>query len=197
MLYTGKGDSGTTKLFSSGPGIRHSKTDPVFEALGSLDELNSLLGLIRSQYKDISITIPRKIYLSILISGVQEALFVIQAELAGAPKRLKKATVKEMEALINSIEKQLPVIKTFTISGEHVISAWCDYARAVSRRVERAVLRYKENSGRLSEVSCTYLNRLSSLLYALARITAYQKDAVEKAPTYEHSIKRKKTPTIT
>ena len=174
MLYTGKGDDGTTYFFGSKK--RFGKHTPLVEALGTLDELNSLLGLIRAKVKK-----DRK-----EIEQVQQDLFIIQAELAGADMKIEEKKVRDMERRIGEIEKRLPVIKTFFIPGASEQSALYDYARTVARRAERRVVALKMVSklhkGAVSVFSLAYLNRLSSLLYAHARLAALGRK--EKKPNY-------------
>lgn len=186
MFYTGKGDKGDTNLFSSKPGERLSKTKPVFEVLGTMDELNSLLGLCRSRSKNFTINLEGKtIPAAGIFHELQEALFIVQAELAGADKHLGESAVKKLEALIRAIEKEIPPIAEFRVTGEVELGAWCDFARALSRRAERALLNYAEkNPEAVSENTRKYLNRLSSVLYALARVITRQSGASEKPPTY-------------
>ena len=189
MLYTRKGDKGTSKLFCSKPGERLSKTDTVFEALGEIDQLNSLLGLCRAYNKNTFIRVKRKkVSVAEIVRSVQDALFVVQAELAGAPKKIKKSALDEMETLINDIEKEMPTIKTFRLSGETKESSWFDYTRAVARHAERkALVHAHKHPKAVSQTTRQFLNRLSSLLYACGRVIAHQKGAKEKPPTYKAS----------
>lgn len=169
MLYTGKGDDGTTSAYGSNK--RFSKDSQIVSALGSLDEINSLLGLckIKCEFEDI-------------IQNVQQNLFIIQAEVAGADKTISKKKIEEVEGIINDIESKLPKIDSFFIAGSCESSALLDYARSVSRRTEREVVKVKDLVG---ENTLAYLNRLSSLLYALARLSVHKNDITESAPTYE------------
>ena len=109
-------------------------------------------------------------------------LFIIQAEVAGADKTISKEKVQDLEEIINRIEKELPKIDSFFVSGSCESSALFDHARSVSRRAEREVVKIKESAG---EYTLAYLNRLSSILYALARLSAHKNDITESAPTYE------------
>src|SRR3989338_10353654 len=114
-LFTGKGDKGTTKLFDSQSGVRVSKSSPIFECLGQLDELNTLTGWCK-------VAVPEDFVVEgkngkELLHDVQNHLFTIQAEVAGAPKSVPQESVEELSALINTIEKQLPEIKTFFVTG--------------------------------------------------------------------------------
>ena len=179
MLYTGKGDDGTTYFFGSK--TRFAKDTPLAEALGTCDELVSLLGFVK-----VKIRSERS-----LIGEVQQNLFIIQAELAGADKKIVEQKVKDMEERINAIEKKLPPIKTFFVPGANEKSALYDLARTVARRAERRVValnpetRFRNQVSGISKWSLAYLNRLSSLLYALARLHAQKGGKVEKKPHYK------------
>ncbi len=174
MLYTRKGDQGTTKVINSKD--RLSKSSALFEALGSIDEINSFLGLCKVKSAD---------EIAKMIHGIQENLFIAQAELAGAPMSLSPAKVQELEAITDNIEKILPPIKTFFISGGTELAALFDTARTVARRAERRVVAAKEAEGlKISPDTLAYLNRLSSALYALARYANHQAGISELAPTY-------------
>jgi cob(I)alamin adenosyltransferase len=153
-LFTGKGDDGTTYFFGSKE--RFGKDTPLVEALGTCDELNSLLGLLRAK-------IPVE---AEIIEKVQQNLFIIQAELAGADKQIVEEKVKKLEEIINTIEGELPPIKTFFVPGANETSALFDYTRTVARRAERRVIALEKKP---SKWTLAYLNRLSSLLYAKAR----------------------------
>lgn len=178
MLYTRKGDGGDTAFFDSKD--RFSKGSLRTELLGSLDELNSLLGVCKAKSTGI-ILVEKPLPDTIL--EVQENLFTIQAIVAGAPKELDEKKIEVMEATIDAIEKELPPIKTFLIPGGTEVSALFDYARAVSRRVERCAVRYGEDA-ELSRPVRQYLNRLSSLLYAIVRFVNKIADAKEIPPSY-------------
>jgi cob(I)alamin adenosyltransferase len=180
MLYTGKGDGGTTTLFGSKERI--PKTAPLPEALGAADELNSLLGLCYAE-PEASVTKLDDAPLTALVRGIQENLFIVQAELSGAQKNISEEKLHEAEAVINRIESLLPPIKGFTIAGETHLSALFDYARAVSRRVERRVLAASADR-ELTPSTRAYLNRLSSILFALARYSAFQSGKQEQNPRY-------------
>ena len=176
MLYTRKGDGGTTKTF--GCDQRISKSSAMAEALGSLDEINSLLGWCKVK-AGTSETAK-------IIDRTQHNLFIIQAELAGADKHLTAEKVIEAEAIVDGIEKQLPPITTFFVSGGTELGAMFDVARTIARRAERRVVAvHEEGTVKLGEATMRYLNRLSSLLYALARLTNHQSGIAEEKPTYE------------
>ncbi len=169
-LYTGKGDDGTTYFFGSKE--RFGKETPLVEALGTLDELNSFVGVLRAKIKKDSEE----------LEGVQQNLFIIQAELAGAEMKIEEKKVRDMEQRIGEIEKMLPPIKTFFVPGANEKSALYDFARTIARRAERRVVALEKKP---SQWSLAYMNRLSSLLYAHARLQAQGKGKQEKKPTYK------------
>lgn len=183
MLYTRKGDKGDTYFFDSKN--RFSKSGERAEALGALDELNSLLGVCKAKSREADIKVNEQA-LPEIIEGVQQNLFIIQAALAGADKTITQEKVDAAEKIIDGIEKELPEIKTFFLAGGTELSGLLDYARAVSRKAERRVVKYLE----MGEIEVApevraYLNRLSSLLYALVRIVNFKSSAKETPPTYK------------
>lgn len=174
MLYTKKGDNGTTKTF--GCDQRISKSSAIAEALGSLDEINSFIGICKCQDNDHSN----------LLNQVQEDLFIIQAQVAGADKKIEQAKIKKLEEIVDGIEKELPPITTFLISGANELSANFDFARTIARRAERRVVAVaEENLAKIEPETLAYLNRLSSLFYALARHSAHKSGIKESAPDYK------------
>lgn len=184
-LYTGKGDKGDTGFLNSKKRI--SKGSPRPEALGTLDELNSLLGVVKT-HEEASFSVAETGEdIKKILSFVQQNLFIIGSELAGGDKTISEQKVKYVEATITSIEKELPEIKHFRIPGGTHVSALLDYARAVSRRLERKVIVAceEEEDVRVGEHSRQFLNRLSSLLYALARLANRKSGINEELPTYE------------
>jgi len=183
-FFTGKGDSGTTKLFDSPQGVRVSKSSPIFECLGQLDELNSVVGWCK-------VGVPKGFVVegrlgTDILREVQDHLFTIQAEVAGAPKTVPTESVEAVSALIKSIESQLPEVKTFLVPGGTEFSARLDIARAISRRAERRLVMLHELGDRaVSESSRAYANRLSSLFYALTRFANHLSGVVETPPAYK------------
>ena len=103
MLYTRKGDAGTTKDFKSGPGQRKSKSSCQTEALGALDELNSFLGLAKVKSVEANWKVDGKSPVQI-VHWVQNCLFSVQAETAGADKKVGQEKVAETESLIDAME---------------------------------------------------------------------------------------------
>jgi len=185
-LFTGKGDKGTTKLFDSPPGVRVTKSSPIFECLGQLDELNTLVGWCKVAAPEDFLVEGEQC--GTLLHDVQDHLFTIQAEVAGAPKSVPQESVEKLSTLINSIEKELPEIRTFFVPGGTEFSARLDVARAVSRRTERRLITLHESGERIiSEQSRAYANRLSSLFYALTRLANHRAGVAENPPNYRGS----------
>lgn len=182
-LFTGKGDKGTTKLFDSPKGVRVTKSSPIFECLGQLDELNTLVGWCKVECPD-DFPIGDKQGKNVLLD-VQHHIFTILAEVAGAKKSVPQESVEELSAIINTIEKELPEIKTFFAPGGTEFSARLDITRAVSRRAERRLVTLHESGERaVSESSRAYTNRLSSLFYALTRLANKRAGVTEAPPEY-------------
>ncbi|KKT28457.1 ATP:cob(I)alamin adenosyltransferase [Candidatus Giovannonibacteria bacterium RIFCSPLOWO2_12_FULL_44_25] len=179
-FYTGQGDTGETSLFGCPQKV--SKTNPKIEALGAVDELNSYLGVCKSLAADENV---KKALL-----GAQENLFIIQAELAGAEKRLDEAKLKSLEKTIDELGEFVGPITKFTIAGGEPLSAHLDYARAVCRKAERFTAELQEEAkpplGGLAPkwLALAYLNRLSSLLFVLARYTNKKAGVSEDHPAY-------------
>ncbi|MDP4007273.1 MAG: cob(I)yrinic acid a,c-diamide adenosyltransferase [bacterium] len=176
LFYTGKGDKGASFIGKK----KYPKDSPIIETLGDLDELNSLLGVIRSTAKrDLS----QKLFL------VQESLFIIQARVAWLMSKkfhspqITKAKVRAMEQEIKGMEKKVKPDRGFIISGENEEASWLDLARSVSRRAERSLVRLNKKH-KLPQELLTYLNRLSSYLYALARLETAKAKTKEKKPRY-------------
>lgn len=177
MLYTGKGDSGTTTAFGCDQGLI-SKSSELPEALGALDELNAFLGLVKMRGTGE----PR---IADALREAQEQLFIVQAEIAGADKRAGKDAVKQVEKLVNEIEKEISPLKGFAIAGGTELSALLDVARTLARRAERRVIAAKDARSCVpSGEMLAYLNRLSSLLFALARLANHRAGIAEETPRY-------------
>ena len=202
MLYTRKGDSGSSVLIKNGPAV--PKSSALIEAMGALDEINSFLGLCKVKAQkavSFEFTIPddepttpkpasgaARIPLAFLVHEMQEALFTIQAEIVTPEKYMVPQTyVRKLELLIAQIEKEIPAVTSFCIAGGTEVAALLDIARSLARRAERAVISaidLQETS--ISASSRAYLNRLSSALYAMARYANYQAGATETHPSYLH-----------
>jgi cob(I)alamin adenosyltransferase len=182
MLFTGKGDDGTTKLFGCDQWM--SKSSTIAEALGSVDEINALIGVLKMNAGDV-VAVGGLSYHA-LLSDVQQDLFVVQAQLAGADKEMDTERVVKMETWINAVEAELPPITSFFVSGGTELGALADYARTVARRAERRVVAVmdEEKTSEGKPPVLVYMNRLSSLLYALARLANYRAGIDEEKPHY-------------
>lgn len=184
MLYTRKGDTGTTTAFGCDQ-QRISKTSELPEALGALDELNAAVGVAKAQAKSAHSWATDWRDIATTLHEVQESLFIIQAEVAGAEKHLAQDAVAGVEMRINTIEKQIPKLTGFSIAGGTPLSSSLDLARTVARRAERRVLEvHEKNIRELPPQTLAYLNRLSSLLFALARLANHVEGVAEENPRY-------------
>ncbi|MFW6051626.1 MAG: cob(I)yrinic acid a,c-diamide adenosyltransferase [Myxococcota bacterium] len=164
-IYTKTGDSGATGLFG---GARVSKAHARVRAYGEVDELNAALGLARA-FLPAGET-------SELLQSIQSELFDIGAELASTPDRVAKggvplvqdADVERLERAIDTYEARLPALETFVLPGGSAAGAHLHLARTVCRRAERVVIALTEQDALRGEV-LRYLNRLSDVLFVLAR----------------------------
>ena len=179
-LYTRHGDGGETGLFGARGRVR--KDHVRVEAYGQVDELNAVLGL--------ALALEPHTFARELLEGVQRDLFTIGAELA-TPDRAKLAKalggppigppqVAGLERAIDRYDAQLPPLKQFILPGGVPKAAALQLARAVCRRAERAVVRFHraQKTGRPSSV-VPYLNRLSDLLFVLARVANHAAGSAE------------------
>ncbi len=163
-IYTKTGDKGDTGLVG---GQRIPKDALRIEAYGSVDELNSVIGIIRSDNANSEI--------DRILAPVQNHLFELGADLA-TPRSLDKKSIKRvehqdvqaLEKSIDSVESHLKPLKNFILPGGLPVAARLHFARTVCRRAERAVVRLSRNED-IGEIVTTYLNRLSDLLFVLAR----------------------------
>ncbi len=184
-LFTGKGDLGTTKTLKQGKGERISKSSCLTEALGTVDELNSFLGLCKVRAKKFRWKVSDLSFQQI-VNQAQQDLFIVQAELAGAKKTIKASKLGEIEDLVAEMERQMPPIKTFFVSGGTEEAALFDFARTLARRAEREVIRaVGVGEAEIGDNTRAYLNRLSTLFYAMARLINHLSGIKEEPPTYE------------
>ncbi len=159
-LYTKTGDKGETGLAS---GTRVKKVDQRIIAIGDVDELNSFIGLARTEakYKPESDD-------DSLLETVQSELFKIGAILAGADFQITSEEVAQIESHIDAATSEVQPLSNFILPGGSKYASLLHVCRSVSRRAERSVLLLKETAP-VSEQLCIYLNRLSDLFFALAR----------------------------
>lgn len=156
VIYTRRGDAGTSILCD---GNVVAKDDARVHALGDIDELNSFLGLIKFYTRHR------------LIDKIQEKLFEIGAELGDYQLvgLIKQRDWQDLEKIIDKEAKVIGKITHFVYSGKTTNSALFDVARAICRRAERSYVEHKRKGKHNSE-TLRYLNRLSTLLFVLARV---------------------------
>jgi cob(I)alamin adenosyltransferase len=180
-IYTKTGDNGTTGLIG---GKRVPKDSPYIEACGALDEVNALIGVVRSY--ELSDPIDSVLQL------IQDDLFTIGAEIANPDRKDRKnpeiggLEIGRLEREIDAIEKGLKPLKQFILPGGSIPGAKLHLARAVARRAERqCVTLFRTEKGNPSILR--YLNRLSDLCFVLARHINQQKSVPESHPTFGRS----------
>jgi len=167
-IYTKTGDSGETGLFG---GDRVSKASSRVDAYGEVDELNSVLGVVRTGQlgKDAPDAFDA------LLATIQSRLFDVGAELANAKGKdmgiplVNDYDITQMEQAIDKAEEEVPPLKTFVLPGGSRLAADLHIARTVCRRAERRVVALAAEAEVRLEV-IRYLNRLSDLLFTLARL---------------------------
>lgn len=169
-IYTRKGDTGNTSLYG---GEKISKNSDRIEAYGTVDELNSILGVALANS-------PAERTIEIL-KLLQQDLFVLGADLATPPEskprieRIKNKDIEHLEAIIDKLQNNLPALKHFILPGGNRCGANLHLARTVCRRAERAAVAcYEVNNKQVSKETIIYLNRLSDLLFVLARYENHQ-----------------------
>lgn len=180
MIYTRKGDDGMSGLFENNNRI--SKDELVFDTLGTLDELNSWIGYLKSHEREKKVC--EGIFFDMFLH-VQELLFIIQAEIAGADKHITKEHMEKFEKYIETLESKFPPIKSFIIPGATEYGALCDIARTVARRGERFIVALKKKEEmHITEGSVQCINRCSSFLYACARASDAYESGERNSPSY-------------
>lgn len=157
-VYTKTGDKGKTGTAS---GKRVSKSSKIIQAIGSIDELNSYLGIIGK------------------FTDVQRNLFTINSILSGAKLQLPKDAIKKMEREIDEMEERMPVLANFIIYSGTPRATKIYYARALCRRAER-ILVAASDSKHPNLDKLAYLNRLSDYLFTIARYTNFKKKVKEE-----------------
>lgn len=174
-IYTRTGDAGETSLFDN---TRVSKADPRVEAYGEVDELNACLGAARAAGLDLD--------LSSTLEQVQRDLFAVGARLADPSSRIAgrvtkaavtDADVGRLEQAIDTLEQSLEPLRRFVLPGGSPAGAWLHLARTVCRRAERRVVSLGPHA--VEPVVLAYLNRLSDLLFVMARAANHRARAPE------------------
>jgi len=173
-IYTRKGDGGTTSLIG---GSRVPKHHLRIECYGTVDELNSYIGLIRDQNIDEK-------HISTLLE-IQDRLFTLGALLAAEPGKskmklpqLSDADITFLENEIDSMDEELEEMKSFVLPGGNTVVSYSHIARCVCRRAERIAVHLNEES-EVNEIIIRYLNRLSDYLFTLSRKLTKELNAKE------------------
>jgi cob(I)alamin adenosyltransferase len=175
MIYTKTGDAGETALFD---GTRVSKSDPRVDAYGGVDELNAWLGLARSARPDEDV--------DGVLDHIQRDLFALGAMLADPSHKiatrvgkatLTNADVTRLERAIDTFEAALPPLRRFILAGGSPAGAMLHLSRTVCRRAERSAVAL--GSGAVDPVAITYMNRLSDLLFVMARLVNHRAGIAE------------------
>lgn len=176
-IYTKTGDDGTTGLLSS---HRVAKDHARIEAYGTVDELNSVLGVARSNGLEVG--------LDAITALIQEDLFVVGSALADPDpagpfhSAVQPDRVRKLESIIDELEAELPRLTVFILPGGTTAAAHLHLARTVCRRAERGLVALGRQPGEaVPEVLTVYLNRLSDLLFVMAR-AANQRSGVADNP---------------
>ena len=180
-VYTKTGDTGTTALFG---GTRVSKHNIRIESYGTVDELNSHIGLVRDQDMNVA-------YKKVLVE-VQDRLFTVGAILATPPEKellkngqprlqnlgIIESDIEFLEKEIDAMEEALPPMTHFVLPGGHPTVSYCHIARCVCRRAERLAVHLNDIEP-TDEMVIKYLNRLSDYLFVLARKLSHDLKADE------------------
>ena len=181
-VYTKTGDAGETSLVD---GSRVSKNDLRVAAYGDVDELNSLLGLARVGLQDQQ--------LDNELGKIQNELFIVGADLASPltiqVPRVDESHITEMEQLIDSLLEELEPLREFILPGGTQLGATLHLARCVARRAERCIVALL-NEAEINPHSLTYLNRLSDLLFVMARVANHRADVKEQSANFSSRGKK-------
>lgn len=175
-IYTKTGDKGNTSLIG---GTKVPKNDIRIETYGTVDELNSWIGLINDQLNDAEFRLELK--------EIQDRLFTIGSSLATDAEKepkmklpdLHEEDIKFLEKRIDEMTAQLPPMKSFILPGGHVTVSSIHIVRCVCRRAERLAVNMQQHELFIDEKVIQYLNRLSDYLFTLARYVAQKLGAVE------------------
>lgn len=174
-IYTKTGDKGETSLIG---GTRVKKSHARIEAYGTVDELNSFIGVVRDQ----EVNQKRQA----LFSEIQDRLFTIGSTLATDPDRdtkiqtpdLHEEDIQFLEKEMDALDQNLPPLRNFILPGGHVAVSFCHVARTVCRRAERLSIALQEDS-LVDDLIIKYLNRLSDFLFVLSRAISQELGAQE------------------
>jgi cob(I)alamin adenosyltransferase len=172
-IYTRTGDDGSTGLVN---GSRTSKSNPRVEAYGEVDEVNAMIGLARAEGLDADI--------DVILETVQRDLFALGSRLADSGERVPDRVIRidvgpdavaQLEQWIDVLDAELPALTRFVLPGGDRAAAAIHVARTVCRRAERRMVAL----GSLAPIYLTYINRLSDLLFVVARAVNRRNDVPE------------------
>jgi cob(I)alamin adenosyltransferase len=174
-IYTKTGDKGSTSLIG---GTKVPKSHLRIESYGTVDELNSFIGLLGDHLPPSFPT---------LIREIQDRLFTIGSSLACDPEKepkfaipdLHEADIQVLEKAIDTMDAELPAMKSFILPGGHPAISTAHVARCVCRRAERCCVRLQEETGTVQPLVLQYLNRLSDYLFQLARFIGHRLEVPE------------------
>lgn len=175
-IYTKTGDKGGTSLIG---GVRVPKSHLRIESYGTIDELNSFIGMVGDMAANEAIVAE--------LREIQDRLFTIGSELATAPDKqvkmklpdLHEADITWLEERIDKMNEVLPEMRSFIIPGGNLASSTCHVARCVCRRAERICVSMTEHNEHVPELILPYLNRLSDYLFVLCRYIGHINNAPE------------------
>ena len=175
-IYTKTGDRGKTSLIG---GTKVLKSDPRIEAYGTVDELNSYIGLVSDFSGDD--------HMKNILKEIQDRLFTIGSELACDPGKKTKVSIPDLEESdvellekeIDKMDEQLPAMKHFILPGGLPAVSFTHIARCVCRRAERGCVNLQEKEGTVDYLIIKYLNRLSDYLFTLARYLGMKNHTAE------------------
>lgn len=174
-IYTKKGDKGETSLIG---GVRVPKHHIRIDSYGTIDELNSNIGIVRSGVKDDMNTN--------VLAEIQDRLFTIGSLLASAPQSnmivpdLHESDITLLENTIDAMNTELPELKSFILPAGSLEISYCHVVRCVCRRAERLVVLLNENE-EVHPLIIPYLNRLSDYFFVLARYVGFKQQITEVA----------------
>jgi cob(I)alamin adenosyltransferase len=175
-IYTKTGDKGKTSLIG---GTKVLKSDLRIEAYGTIDELNSWIGLVSDYFNDI--------HANNILKAIQDRLFTIGSSLACDPEKetkliipdLHEADITLLEKTIDAMNEVLPEMKHFILAGGHSSVSITHIARCVCRRAERSCVNLEAHAGHVDPLIIKYLNRLSDYLFVLSRYLGKINNALE------------------
>ncbi len=175
-IYTKTGDKGKTALIG---GTKVAKSHFRIEAYGTVDELNSYIGLVSDHFDNE--------HFRLLLKEIQDRLFTIGSSLATDPEKevkmkipdLKETDVQLLESEIDKMNEVLPEMKSFILPGGHVAVSTTHIARCVCRRAERLCVNMQEHDQFVEPLVIIYLNRLSDFLFVLARYVGFTLNVAE------------------